>query len=41
MVVYVDDILTGKDYTLITALKKVLNDLFSIKDLGQMKYYLG
>ena len=40
--VYVDDILlTGNHLPTITALKKHLNDVFSIKDLGILSYFLG
>lgn len=42
LVVYVDDILlAGNDMTSIKSLKVSLDDQFSIKDLGPIKYYLG
>ncbi|KAL8156075.1 hypothetical protein AgCh_001234 [Apium graveolens] len=42
VVVYVDDILvTGNNLSMIHSLKAALNDKFSIKDLGEAKYYLG
>lgn len=41
-VVYVDDILsTGNHTTFIVDIKAVLRSKFSIKNLGQAKYYLG
>lgn len=41
-VVYVDDIvLTGNNLSFIDSLKSALHDAFSIKDLGEAKYYLG
>ena len=40
--VYVDDvILTGTDSAAITSLKDHLHQLFSIKDLGRLHYFLG
>lgn len=42
LAVYVDDIvLTGNDIHAIHSLKKHLNDVFSIKDLGRLSYFLG
>lgn len=42
LVVYVDDIiLTSNDVNAICEVKKYLNDCFSIKDLGGLKYILG
>ncbi|XP_020549863.1 uncharacterized protein LOC110012095 [Sesamum indicum] len=42
MLVYVDDILvTATNDKLITEVKEYLNDLFSIKDLGAARYFLG
>ncbi|KAL8089880.1 hypothetical protein AgCh_039367 [Apium graveolens] len=42
LVVYVDDILlTGNHSHFIVQVKAVLHEKFSIKDLGQAKYYLG
>lgn len=41
-VLYVDDILlTGNHMTFITSVKASLHTKFSIKDLGQARYYLG
>ena len=40
--IYVDDILiTGNDPNAIIALKKFLHNQFWIKDLGDLKYFLG
>lgn len=42
LLIYVDDILiTGNDSASISALKKFLNSQFRIKDLGDLKYFLG
>lgn len=42
LIVYVDDIvLLGDDTTEIIRLKKKMADEFEIKDLGNVKYYLG
>ncbi|GJR57150.1 retrovirus-related pol polyprotein from transposon RE1 [Tanacetum coccineum] len=42
LIIYVDDILlTGNNNTLINHFKKELDSAFSIKDLGQLNYYLG
>ncbi|PWA96217.1 hypothetical protein CTI12_AA041970 [Artemisia annua] len=42
LVIYVDDILlTGNNSTLINHFKHQLDITFSIKDLGQLNYYLG
>ncbi|MCH82631.1 retrovirus-related Pol polyprotein from transposon TNT 1-94, partial [Trifolium medium] len=42
VLVYVDDlVLGGTDMNEITTLKNLLNDKFSIKDLGVLKYFLG
>lgn len=42
VVIYVDDILiAGNDKTTIDSLKQLLDDKFSIKNLGGIKYYLG
>ncbi|XP_024164713.1 uncharacterized mitochondrial protein AtMg00810-like [Rosa chinensis] len=42
LLIYVDDILiTGNDYASIDALKQFLHRNFRIKDLGDLKYFLG
>ncbi|GKB38125.1 putative RNA-directed DNA polymerase [Tanacetum coccineum] len=42
VLIYVDDvIITGNNLTKIQETKKQLNDEFSIKDLGLLKYFLG
>lgn len=42
LLIYVNDILiTGNDLTAISALKKFLHSHFRIKDLGNLKYFLG
>ncbi|GJU30626.1 uncharacterized mitochondrial protein-like protein [Tanacetum coccineum] len=42
LVIYVDDILlTGNNLNLIKHIKKQLDEAFSIKDLGNLNYYLG
>ncbi|KAA0025328.1 cysteine-rich RLK RECEPTOR-like protein kinase [Cucumis melo var. makuwa] len=42
LIVHVDDIvLTGDDQTEISQLKKRMGDEFEIKDLGNLKYFLG
>ncbi|CAM8979321.1 unnamed protein product [Rhodiola kirilowii] len=42
LLVYVDDvILTGTSSTLIQTVKTFIHDLFRIKDLGQLRYFLG
>ncbi|CAL1357037.1 unnamed protein product [Linum trigynum] len=40
--IYVDDVvLTGNDDAFISRVKSFLDDMFSIKDLGPLKYFLG
>lgn len=42
ILVYVDDLLiTGNDYKLIQETKQILHHHFKIKDLGELKYFLG
>jgi len=42
ILVYVDDvILAGNSITEFTTMKSILHDKFKIKDLGQLKYFLG
>ncbi|CAM8962825.1 unnamed protein product [Rhodiola kirilowii] len=42
LLAYVDDvILTGTSSSLIQSVKTYIHDLFRIKDLGQMRYFLG
>ena len=42
LLVYVDDILlTGNNPTCVQHLKKVLDDIFGLKDLGSLRYFLG
>lgn len=42
LLVYVDDILLiGNNPTCVTALKKLLNDKFGLKDLGSLRYFVG
>ncbi|CAM8979132.1 unnamed protein product [Rhodiola kirilowii] len=42
LLVYVDDvIITGTSISLIRVVKDFIHDLFKIKDLGQLRYFLG
>jgi len=42
VLIYVDDLLiTGDSEVLIKETKQVLHQQFKLKDLGQLKYYLG
>ena len=42
LLVYVDDILLiGNNPTCVQQLKKVLDDIFGLKDLGSLRYFLG
>ena len=42
LLIYVDDILiTGNDPVSIAAIKKFLHSQFQLKDLGDLKYFLG
>lgn len=42
VLVYVDDLLIiGNDHVLILEMKKILKDSFKIKDLGDLRYFLG
>ena len=42
LLIYVDDmIITGNDSACVANLKQVLDQKFSIKDLGSLKYFLG
>ena len=42
LLVYVDDILLiGNNHTCVSALKKLLDDKFGLKDLGSLRYFLG
>ena len=42
LLVYVDDIvLSGNDLSVISHITKLLDDTFKIKDLGNLKYFLG
>lgn len=42
ILIYVDDILiTGNDPISIAIIKKSLHDHFRLKDLGELKYFLG
>ena len=42
LLVYVDDMMiTGNDLNLIQQTKEVLQDTFKMKDLGELRYFLG
>ncbi|KAK9088655.1 hypothetical protein Scep_027737 [Stephania cephalantha] len=42
LIVYVDDIvMTGDDIVELESLKNFLSNQFEVKDLGQLKYFLG
>jgi len=42
ILLYIDDvILAGHSITEFTTIKSILHDIFKIKDLGQLKYFLG
>ena len=42
LLVYVDDMMiTGNDLSLIQQTKEVLQDTFKMKDLGELRYFLG
>lgn len=41
LLVYVDDIVVGPSASAIDSLKMFLKDLFKLKDLGTLKYFLG
>ena len=42
ILVYVDDMMiTGNDIRLIQETKQTLQDTFKMKDLGDLKYFLG
>ena len=42
LLVYVDDMMiTGNDFSLIQQTKEVLQDAFKMKDLGELRYFLG
>lgn len=42
VLIYVDDIvITGNDLVAIAALKRILHSQFRIKDLGDLKFFLG
>ena len=42
VLIYVDDLLlTGNDFFMIQQTKKILQQAFKIKDLGELRYFLG